>query len=180
MVRHVFACILLTLLIHSCSGPPIINNSPAFKSFEISYTDGWIKGFSFLADSNKIYFSPRRFDTTYYGILPDAIFKMLDTAFLRIRNNQAVKSKDEGCVDCSVLAIKIISSSDTIRINQTGYLDKIFNPLIKTLQKFIDSSKHQSIRSVLWLDTKSIVTSSPHKINETKFNPPIMRNKSGR
>lgn len=173
MTRLAVISILLTVAFYSCSDKTLTVNQPStFKSFEISYTDGWTKTFSFFVDANKIYFSPQRWDTTYYGILPDSLFKMLDTTFSNIRNDRTVKSKDGGCVDCSVLAVKIIADSDTIRINQTGDLDGIFYPMVKSLQKFIDSSNHQAIRAVVWMDTQSIVTPPPPKVDETKFKPP--------
>jgi hypothetical protein len=172
-MTRIVCTIFLATLIYGCSDKTaIVKNSPTFKSFEISYTNGWTRGFSFIVDTNKIYFSPQRWDITYYGILPDTIFKMLDTTFFKIRSDQNIKSKDEGCVDCSVLAIKIISNGDTTRINQVGDLDNIFYPLIKSLQKFIDSSKHQTIQAMVLLDTKSIVTPPPPKIDEKKFKPP--------
>ena len=75
---------------------------------------------------------------------------------------------------------KIISKGDTIRINQTGDLDNIFYPLIKSLQNFIDSNKHQTIRAIVWLDTKSIVIPPPPKIDGTKFKPHVVKKQSGR
>jgi hypothetical protein len=181
MIRLAFFFILLTIAFYSCSDKsPATKHTPTFKSFEISYTNGWTRGFSFIVDTNKIFFSPQRFDTTYYGILPDSICDMLDTTLLKIRSNQNIKSKDEGCVDCSVLGIKIISSGDTTRINQTGDLDNIFYPIIKSLQRFIDNNKHQTIQAVIRLDTKSVVTPPPPKVDETKFKPPIEPKKSGR
>lgn len=180
-MRRTLSIILFTIIIYSCSGKrAILKNSPTFRSFEISYTNGWTKGFSFIVDTNKIFFSPQKQDTTYYGILPDTIFKIFDTIFQEIRSDQSIKSKDEGCVDCSVLAVKIISNGDTTRIIQIGDLDNVFYPLIKSLQKFIDSSKHQTIPGVVWPDTKSIVAPPPPKIDETKFKPPVVRKKSGR
>jgi hypothetical protein len=59
-------------------------------------------------------------------------------------------------------------------------LDNIFYPLIRALQNFIDSSKHQTIHAVVWLDTKSILIPPPPKIDETKFKPPLVKKKSGR
>ena len=181
MIRLRLLIIFLTIAFYSCSDKtPTTNRTSTFKSFEISYTNGWTKGFSLFVDTSKIYFSPQRWDTTYYGILPDTIFKMLDTTFLKIQADKNIKSKDEGCVDCSVLAIKIVANGDTTRIQQTGNLDNLFYPLIKTLQHFIDSNKHQKIKAVVWLDTKSIVTPPPPKVDETNFKPPVVTKKSSR
>jgi hypothetical protein len=181
MTRLAFFTIFLTIPFYGCSDKPLTaKHNPTFKSFEVSYTNGWTRGFSFIVDTNKIFFSPQRLDTIYYGILPDTICKMLDTTFLKIHNNQNIKSKDEGCMDCSVLSIKIISNGDTTRINQIGDLDNIFYPLIKSLQTFIDSNKHQTIQAVIQLETRLVVAPPPPKIDETKFKPPLVTKKSGR
>ena len=181
MTRLTFFILLLTTVFCRCSEKKqIVSNSATFTSFEISYTNGWGKGFSFIFDSNKIFFSPQHWDTTYYGILPDTIFNLLDTTFLRIRNDDNIKSKDGGCVDCSVLAIKIISGGDTTRINQTGYLDNLFSPVIKSLQRFIDSSEHNKIQAIVLLDTKLIISPRPPKIEKAKIKPLVTTEKSGR
>ncbi len=179
MARFAFFIVFFLTLICSCSDKVPVANSPAFKSFEISYSNGWTKSFSFIVDSNKIYFSPQRGDTAYYGSLPDTVLKVFETTFLKI-SDQTIQSKDAGCVDCSVVAIKIVSNGDTTRIQQLGGLDHIFYPLIRTVQRFLDSSKHQTIQAVVRLETKSIVTPPPPRIEATKFKPPIMTRRSGR
>ncbi len=164
MTRLAFLIFLLTFLFCSCSDKPkIANGALLFKSFEISYSAGWTKGFSLFVDSNKIYFSPEEFDKIYYGILPDTIFKLLDVAFLKILNEKTIKSKDDGCQDCPTLAIQIISNNDTIKIHQTGAFSNILDSAINTLQKFIDGTKHASIPGFVWLGTKSIVRKLPPK-----------------
>jgi len=174
--------ILLTNITFGCSNSDLAEyKTTTFKSFEVSYTNGWTKGFSLFVDSNKIYLLPQRWDTTYFGILPDTIFRIIDTTFLKIQSDKQIKSKDGGCVDCPILALKIISKGDTIRINQIGKLDSIFYPLIKSLQTFVDKSRHQSIRSVVWLDTKFIVSPPPPPVDEnTKFTPSPASKQSGR
>ncbi|MFZ1799295.1 MAG: hypothetical protein WAU24_05470 [Chitinophagaceae bacterium] len=164
MSRLAFFIITLLTLFSNCTEKPVTkNNSPSFKSFVISYSNGWAKGFSIFIDSSKIYFSPQQRDTTYYGILPDSIFKMVDTISLKIQSNKNIKSKVKSCVDCSVLAMMIITKNDTIRIKPNEDFDKLFYPLINNLQKFIDSSKHQYIHAFIRLETESIVSPPPPK-----------------
>jgi hypothetical protein len=162
----------MTILLWGCSGKNENANHPtSFKSFEISFTNGWAKGFSFFVDTNKIYFSPHGLDTANYGVLPDSIFKIIDSNCEKIQSDTTIKSKDAGCVDCSVAAIKIISKGDTTRINQTGDIDKEIVAIVKSLQKFIDSSRHETIGAVIILETRFVVSPPPAEIS-TKFKPP--------
>lgn len=157
-MRKLIPPILLTFfsgILFSCS--PAVDHSPSFKHFEISYTNGWTSGFTFVVDTNRIYFSPQKDGVTYYGIASDTIVRMLDTAFLKVRNGRGLTSKDDGCVDCPVLAVKVISGGDTIRITQTGKVDRGFYPIVKALQEFIDNGQHQSIPSDGWFETRPVV-----------------------
>ena len=165
MPRLAFFIITLSTFFSNCTEEAVTKNTtPNFTSFEISYSNGWTKGFSIFIDSNKIFFSPHQWDTVYYGTLPDTISNMIDTAFLKILNDKSIKSKNEKCADCSILAIKIIANNDTLRIIQTNDLEKFFYPLINNLQKFIDSSKHQYIHAFIRLETESIVSPPPPKL----------------
>jgi len=180
MAKLVLTTFFLAIFIWSCVDQTHSTNATtSFKTFEISYTNGWTRGFSFIVDSNKIYLSPQRFDTTYYGIIPDSVFKIIDTTFSKIRLDTNIKSKDEGCVDCSVLAVKIVASGDTIRINQTGDLDKVFYPLIELLQSFIREGNHQTIKAAVFLETQSVVMPPPPIIHDKKFKPPETTKKNG-
>ncbi len=173
MKRLFFFLLIIIISFNNCTDKSTsVNSSIAFKSFEISYTNGWSSGFSILVDTNKIYFSPQLSDFSYYGILPDTIFDLLDTTFLKIRSDSNIKSKDSGCVDCPSLAIQIISNDDTLRIKQTGSFDKIFYPVIKSLRNFIESSKHQKIHGIFLLDTRSVITPQPPEIKVIHFKPP--------
>lgn len=163
------ACLsFLLLILSACNAPGKTRNTtpPRFQSFEISYTDGWTKTFSLLVDTNRIYLSPHKWDTAYYGILPDTIYKLFEATFLEIEGSKSVRSKNGGCVDCPLLAIKIIAHGDTLRIRQTGRLDSLFHPLISRLQTFLDSSKHQTTEAILLLETQSVVTPPPPPIRE--------------
>jgi len=154
--------LLLIVFIAGCAGRQESKHKISnFTSFELSYTNGWTKSVSILVDSNRIYLSPQAWDTTYFGILPEPIFAMMDSIAVKIRSDKKLQSKDEGCVDCPVLAIKIITNGDTIRINQVGKTDSLFHPLVPLLQKHIDSGRHQYTKAVLWLDTRAIVSPPP-------------------
>ncbi len=149
-----------------------------FNSFEISYTDGWRKHFSFFLDSNKIYFSPGETNMTYYGILPDTIFKTIDSVVFKIRYDTTIKSKNNDCADCSVAAIKIIAKSDTIRISQAGDIDKIILTCIKFLEDLIDSNRAQNFKGLVVLQTRAIVRPPlPPEIDNINFIAPKRKSK---
>jgi hypothetical protein len=180
MTKIAFFILLITLTAGCLNKTSKKNKAVGFKSFEISYTDGWVKSFSLFADSNKIYFLQQKWDTAHFGILPDTICTLLNTAFLKIHADNQIKSRDGNCVDCQILALKITSQSGTTIINQSGDLDSMFRPLITSLQTFIDSAKHQSIRATVWLDTKFIVSPPPPIIETRKRSPASASGQNGR
>src|SRR3954466_11173139 len=107
MIKFLFLFLLITILNCSCSEKKaIINRTKAFESFEISYKDGWTRSFSLFTDSSKVYFSPQKWDSTFYGILPDSIFEVLNTTALKIVSNK-LKPQKTNCFDCPVIAVKI-------------------------------------------------------------------------
>jgi len=132
-----------------------------FTSFEISYTDGWTKRFSFFVDSNKIYFSPQQPDTVYYGLLPGELFKLIDTCISNMHADTAIHSKLDSCMDCSMVAVKLVSNGKTTRVNQTGNVDKLLLRVIDSLNKFVDENKHQKIHSVMFLETQEFINPLP-------------------
>ncbi len=153
---------LFTALIYGCADQSkTTNQTNRFESFEISYTDGWIKRFSFLVDSSKTYLAPTRWDSAYSGTLPDTIFALLDSTYRRILCDSSIKSIDPDCYDCSVVAIQIVIQNDTIRIYQEGDISKEFRPIIKSLQTFLDSGSHQKIKSDIFLETRSMTMPPP-------------------
>lgn len=162
IIRGILLISTLAIVSNSCSHKASTIQRPnSFTSFEISFTNGWAKSFSILVDSNKIYHSPQSKDMTYYGIMPDSIFKLFDTTFHKIKNDHRIKSQNVNCFDCQILAIKIISKGDTIRINQKGQLDSFLNPLINSLIKFIDSHDHNMLQTTINMETKSAISSRP-------------------
>ena len=171
MIRITFFILLLANALLSCSDQaPIQNGITNFKIFEIAYSNGWSSGFSFRADTNKIYFAPGRADTAYYGLLPVEIVNLLDTTVSKISSDINIKSNDIDCLDCASLAICIVSNGDTIRIKQSGDIDPLFEPIIDSLQNFIVNGEHQRIQALLMLEAKSILLPPPPPyIEEIKF-----------
>jgi hypothetical protein len=152
----------LILFIYACSNKnETAKTSIRFTSFEIGYTNGWTRGISFWVDSNKIFLAPQMLDTVKYGLLPDSIIQLIDTTLFKIIADTTIKSKDGGCVDCSIIGIHAVIGDDTISIHQVGNIDKVFLPLIKTLQYFLDSTNHSTIHSVLFLESQKIAFAPP-------------------
>jgi hypothetical protein len=175
MTKFAIGLIGLTLVLYACSDKKeLIKTSTTFTSFEIGYTNGWTRGTSFWVDSNKIFLSPQKFDTVKYGLLPDSIVRLIDTTLLKIISDTSIKSKDDGCVDCSIVAMQTIIGKDTITIHQIGNINKVFWPVIKTLEKFIDSVNHPTMPAKLFLESQRIAFPPPlpPTSNERKFLPP--------
>lgn len=167
-----FVLIVMTVFCGCLDRTTNQNGNTNFKSFEISHTNGGTASFTFSVDTNKIYFIPGRADTTYYGLLSDDIVNLLDTTVLQITHNTKIKSNDLDCYDCSVVAIKIVSGRDTIRISQAGQIDSLFYPIIETLQNFISTGHHQKTQAILLLETQSVIMPPPNSIKEVEFTAP--------
>lgn len=169
MMRFTLFVLFLIISVFSCINKPVAkNNTVSFSSVEINYTDGWTKKFSLIVDSNKIYFVPLKWDSAFYGILPDSIFNTIKETAQKIKDDKNVKSNAIECNDCAVISIKLINNRDTIRIKQSGNLNSHFIPLINTLQHFIDSSHHQTIQAFIQMDKKSSVIPPPPLIEQNK------------
>jgi hypothetical protein len=152
-----------------------------FTSFEISYTNGWTKGVCFRVDSNKIFLAPQSYDSVKYALLPDSTLRLIDTTLSWIVSDTTIKSKDDGCVDCPIVALQSVIGSDTISIRQVGNIHKIFWPVIRAVQYFIDNVHHSTIRAALFLRTQEMAFPPPPPLsNKRKFLPPKERTKSGR
>jgi hypothetical protein len=173
MVRFILDIILLSTLMISCTERPKSKSvSKNFTTLEISFSDGWGNASSFLIDSNKMYFSPSTLDSVRYGILPDSVFNVINTSILKIVDDTTVNSKDDGCVDCSLLAMKAIIKGDTLKIYQVGVISNILSHISESLQTFIRKSDHSVIHSVLFLETQKAVSPPPSPADAEKFPPP--------
>lgn len=162
MTRLSSQLIIITILLYSCSDRKQTRiSSKKFASFEIGYSNGWTDGISFWVDSNKIFFAPQKYDLVKYGLVPDSIFTVIDMTLQKIISDTTIKSKDRSCEDCLVFGLQTIIGQDTIIIHQRGDIDNVFKPLIKTIQFFIDSISHPTIRSRLFLESQNIAFAPP-------------------
>jgi hypothetical protein len=144
-----------------------------FSAFEISFTKHFDQHFFIRIDSNKIYFSPSSWNKTYYGILPDSIFKLTERSLLEIRSDTTIKSKDLDCNGCLAIAIQVVENEDTFRISQSEIVDKKLLFLEESLAGFIDTGKHQIVDwQISW--TRGAVVPLPTSIrNETSKSPKV-------
>jgi hypothetical protein len=171
MFRIIAVASLIVALLFSCSDKPKPGYPKNFVSLEISYTDGWTTAISFLVDSNGVFFSPATSDSIKYGIMPDSTFDIINISLGKIENDSTVTSRDDGCVDCSVLAMKAIFKTDTLTIRQVGEISPPLWTLVQTLKDFVGKSRHSLTHSVLFLETEKAV-SPPLLPLDTKFTPP--------
>ena len=178
MTKPFLLLLCFPFCLNSCtnkiSNHPMSNKSN-FQVFEISFTNGWTRGFSFLVDTCKIFIASTKADTVQFGLLPDSIFKLIDTTLLVLRNDTTIKSKVSNCSDCSAVSLKAIFTNDTIRIFQAGDdIDKIFMPVISILQAFIGNSHHTEIAALNWDTQSQILPPSvlPPGLDKTKFKSP--------
>lgn len=179
MSRIALFITILAVAFYGCRDKMQTTNHPTrFKSFEISYISGGTRGFSFIVDTTKIYFSSYNIDTTYYGILPDTIFASIDTLAFKLLSDTSQRSTDDNCCDCDVVAIQIATNNDTIKVCQAGTIDKQIWSIINSLQRFIDNGKHEKINAITFFETRNVIVPPPPTIYKTSFKPAIVRKKS--
>lgn len=126
----------------------------SFKTFEISYSNGWTPGFTILIDSNKVYFSHYTLDSIFYGILPDSIFSLVDSSAIDIKKDTTIKSNKFDCDDCATIAIRIETLSDTIKIFRAGGIHPKLSKLVATLSEFNNAIVHNQIPSQITFKTR--------------------------
>jgi len=167
MIRFLFAIGLLIFINSNCSEKyKSAQPSPNFKSFEISYADDRGKHFSFMVGADKIYISPIGFEGAKYGILPDSLYNLINSSFLKIHYDKTIKSKDDSCEDCDIVAIEAITSNDTVIINQTGDINKDVLNIAFAIRSFLDSNRHGTFSLPICRDTRAIVSRLPLPIME--------------
>lgn len=166
MLRILLLIFCSTISFLSCKNKR--NNSipskQAFKSFtrfEITYSNGWTPGFTTLIDSNKIYFSPTNIDSVHYGVLPDSIFQLVDSAALNIQNDTTIKSGELNCDDCSIVAIKVETETDTIRYFKAGSMHPKLGKAVAVLATFNRSLFGDKIPSKLQFETRLNAVNGP-------------------
>ncbi len=163
--------IFLTILVFGCTSKKNQDMSHlktnGFEYFEMSYRGGWIGGFSFRADTNNIFFSPQKWDTVRYGILPDNIFHLIDTTLMILQNDTTIKSNYNYCDDCDLIALKAIKGQDTIEIFQVGEISMPFKRFINEIEPFLDNAKHQYFNAFMTLETaRQVAPPLPPEIKE--------------
>lgn len=136
----------------------------SFEYFEITYAGGLFGWLSLRVDSNKIYFSSNGHRSVKYGILPDSIFKSIDTTILLLQKDTMIKSINEACFDCDALAINVKVGHDTIQIVQYGQISDPLMKVAKQLNSFTDSSNHNYINAYLYLKTAEEELPLPPKV----------------
>lgn len=162
---------ILCFIVTSCNirqETKIVPEKINFTSFELSYTNGWTRSFSFRVDSNKIYFSPITWDTVYYGIVPDTLFAFIDSTISGNIFRQQSKINPISCYDCSVIGILLVTNRDTIKIRQSGGdIDKSFYELIRQTENLI-YQKHDILLTniAITLETEKLIKQSPPPVKE--------------
>lgn len=147
-MKYTVSILALCLLLSCCDKQNKSKPQQAsFTRFEMSYTTGWVGSFTISVDSSRIYFIPGLTEN-YYGTVPDSIFSLINNSARSIKRDTSLKILGRSCIDCSDFCIKLIVEGDTIRIRQDGgHIKKMFWPMINSLQLFVDSAKHNSIKS---------------------------------
>jgi hypothetical protein len=161
--------ILLLMLLISINFGCIDNKKnviykPIFTSFEVSESPSWYRRFSFLVDSNKIFFANKVWDTCYYGLMPDSVLKKIDSFAMKLKSGNIFKTIDERCDDCTDVAFKTVIGKDTFQIHQFGKIDEEIYLFINFLREFIKNNKHRELRCLLFLETSNINTILPPPI----------------
>jgi hypothetical protein len=139
----------------------------SFISFEITYSNGWTPGFTTLIDSNKIYFSPINSDSLHYGVLPDSIFQLVDSAAFIIQNDTTIKSGELNCDDCTIVAIKVETGRDTIKYFKAGSIHPKLGKAVAILAAFNRSLFGRIIPSKLQFETRLDAVNGPTVISKS-------------
>lgn len=147
MVKPLLKLICFSILFQSCKSSDSkikSNNQPnlGFNKFEIGYNNGWGKSFLFALDSSKVFFTPGKYDTLYYGILPDSSFMQIKTSLSKILSDTSIKSRKTNCFDCPTVSMEVSNWTDTIRIFQKGHIDTTLYTLIKQVNRYVDKQDH--------------------------------------
>jgi hypothetical protein len=140
--------------------------SKKFKYFEMSYKDGWVSSFSFSVDSNNIFFTQGKFDTVYYGILPDTLSRRIDSVLSIVQKDTSIHSNNEKCDDCTVVSIIASTGVDTLKLIQHGRISRTLFSLTEPIRKFIDSNKHDYFAIYNQYKTANDVFPPPKLITE--------------
>ncbi len=128
--------------------------------FGISYDQVLGGSFSFIVDTNKIYFYNDNLEYTYYGTLPDSIFASIDSLAFILVNNKLHNIPDE-CYDCAKVAIQVITKVDTFNAKQFSYIDVQIWKKIGTLKKLKYYTPTSKLYGLTYFSTRNIITQMP-------------------
>ena len=172
MKRFLILLFYSTIAFCSCKDKHDASNaqkhaSQSFIRFEMTYSNGWTPGFTTLIDSNRIYFSPINSDSVHYGLLPDSIFQLVDSAALNIQSDTTIKSGQLNCDDCTIVAIKVETGKDTIRYFKAGSIHPKLGKAVAMLAAFNQSLFANKIPSKLQFDTRLDAVNGPTVISKS-------------
>ncbi|MBL7748219.1 MAG: hypothetical protein JNM19_12360 [Chitinophagaceae bacterium] len=166
--------ILIATFLYSCkqeSNSTIQPDKKGFSWFELSYKGGWTGQLSFCVDSNRIFFFPsltKQIDgeTVKYGLLPDSIFKKVDTLTWELKSIPSLNPDSNYCDDCAEVSIMAITGIDTIRVFMEGNINDRTRRLIEQLEAYKKSSTlHQLAVAYFYLATmKDVLSPLPPRI----------------
>jgi len=139
-----------------------------FHRFEISYSNGWTPGFTFLVDSTRVFFSPKTTDTVYYGVVPDSLMSAIQTTISSIQNDSSIKSNKINCSDCPLMSMEAVAKGKVIKLFQAGEIAPAVGKLIAQLKQFLQKSNLHFIPSTMIFETKYDAVEAPPKILKYK------------
>ncbi len=169
-----FGLILIATFLYSCKQENSSNTPPdkkGFSWFELSYKGGWMGELSFCVDSNRIFFFPSLIkqtdgETVKYGLLPDSIFKKVDTLTRQLKSIRSLNPDSNYCDDCAEVSIMAITRTDTTRVFMAGDINDRTGKLIEQLEAYKKSSTlHQLAVTYFYLATmKDVLPPIPPRI----------------
>jgi len=163
-MKTVLIVLIFTLLLQNCSTKtkkvfPIQNAQ--FISFGISYRSGFEGNFDVIIDTNKIFFSNQGYGIQY-GILPDSIYILIDSAVITTLNNINKVSKKTDCQDCPMIGITCITNSDTIKIHQQGReIENVFRKLFSPMYNLIRQKNNSVPINEMFFKTRRLYKNLP-------------------
>lgn len=157
--------IVLVFFFFSCQK----EEKASFKTFEISYTDGWLTEYSFLIDSTGKYYCKRLVDYPSTGKLSDSIFNKVNLFAKDILQNKYNDSIGNECFDCSIIGLKIKAKDRIIVLDKKYYTDKKLYEIVKPLEFFFNEGKHKEVDTIIYFETeKAIAPPMPLPYSEYK------------
>ncbi|MEO8768538.1 MAG: hypothetical protein ABI402_00580 [Ferruginibacter sp.] len=179
MTKTLFSILLLFLFLAGCKNKinkPKIKSTTEFKRFEISYSNGWTRGFAFLVNQDKIFIASNKSDTLQYGLLPDSINFIIDSFISKIKNDTSIKTFDDHCEDCAIVSLNIIFMKDTINVIQHGNIRPLLLNMVQVIDSFI-KLKHEKISCAFpKFETQQLILPPaivlPNRKKQILFTPP--------